>query len=76
MPKPDQFLALVEARVSERGGAVDYFRHYLTQAHNVAERIPPAVKAEDAADMFVRWLYDEPFQESDDMLFDMLTPDA
>jgi hypothetical protein len=69
LAKSLRFTDAVNLEISTRRppGGVDpkYLKH-------AAARIPASVSAEDAAAMFVRWLYREPFQAYDSLLLEML----
>jgi hypothetical protein len=72
MAPPEIFLTLVNDAVRTRGRltAADYLPIALTVAH----RIPENERAEDAAAMFIRWIYEEPFQVKDAALRLKMTP--
>jgi len=68
--KPIRFREIVEAEIAVRATIPSANPKYLKHASN---RIPSDVDVQDAAAMFVRWLYREPFQAYDSLLLEMLS---
>jgi hypothetical protein len=72
MAPPEVFLSLVQSEVLSRGGLL--IADYLPSAINTAHRITDTMRAEDTAAMFIRWIFNEPFQGKDAALWLLLTP--
>jgi hypothetical protein len=66
-PKAGLFLALVEAAINAGGG-----RSHLRRARSVSRQLPRDVSAEAMANMFLRWLYKQPFEAFDGILLQIL----
>jgi hypothetical protein len=69
MTKSIHFEFLIHRAMLGRGGIS---KATLKHVRHAATRIPEDVAAEDAANMFIRWLYQEPFQAYDSILLEML----
>jgi hypothetical protein len=72
MAPPELFLSLVQEAARTRGGLDPEV--YLAPALNVARRIPDEMNAADAATMFIRWIFNEPFDGKDAALWLKLMP--
>ena len=61
-----QFLRLIEAEARERGD----FTNWVPDAIKMRRFIPEALSPEEAAAVFIRWLFREPSHERDGALLE------
>lgn len=87
MTKADQFLMLVQTAIITKyacdpgDGTVPMARpmwaiEHLNDAFKVADRIPPDITPFEAAEAFVRWLFQAEKEEDDDVILEILLRDG